>query len=381
MEEPEFIKRQTSLSANTVSFCRYLRTKGYEIGPNETADALSTLEILNPFQQAAAFQEALRVILSKNRQQFLQFHDHFATYWKELERALNDKTKDQKEKNNNKQPTKQEALLAIKNWLYNKPPETEEQSVATYSKVETFTSKSFAAFTEEELQEVTQAIRQIARKLARQLARRWESTTHHRYLDIRRTLRLSLRRGGTVLDLAFQRPRKEKWKLVLLCDVSQSMELYSRFLIQFMYAFQQVYPGIETFTFSTGLTRITDAMREKDPATALLEVGNTVTNWSGGTEIGKSLLAFTDRYARRLVHKNTLVFILSDGWDIGDTESLASAMSIIHRRAHRVVWLNPLAGNPDFKPEVKGMAAALPYIDVLAPAHNLDSLQRLYRYL
>lgn len=382
MANQNFIQRQTSLTGNMVAFCRYLRSKGFEIGPNETAEALLTLRLLNPFHQVEAFFNALRAILAKNQKQFLQFEELFTAYWKELDKALDAKIKEQRDRTVKSQQTKAAAFLSLKNWLYNKESALEEEGTATYSRVETFNSRSFTSFSRAELQEVEEAIRKIATRLARQLALRRKAQRKNGRLDIKKTLRLSLRRGGTILDLAFQKPKPEKWRIVILSDVSQSMELYSRFLLQFMYVFQNKYPrSIETFTFSTKLTRITHVLRHQNVNEALTAVGNEVTHWSGGTDIGRSLKSFYDRYGRRLLDPKTTVIILSDGWDVGETDILGYTMRQIQRKAQKVIWLNPLAGNPDYKPETKGMAAALPYVDVFTSGHSIESLKGLYQHL
>ena len=375
------IQRHTSLSANMVAFCQFLRSRGFKIGPSEIADTLLTLEILQPFSNVNTFELALQTILAKTHKQQSQFSALFQEYWKELEKALDSKVVDQKTKSPDKKPSKQEAFMALKNWLHGNKANEEEQEVATYSEVETFTSRSFTSFSDEELEEVVQIIRQIARKLARKVARRKQKSNKTQLLDIKRTLRLNLRRGGEIIDLVYRKPKKNKWKIILLCDISQSMELYSRFLIQFIYSFQSTYPNIETFVFSTSITRITEELKEEEAETALKNIGDKVTHWSGGTKIGDSLQEFVVKYAYKLLDSKTFVMILSDGWDIGDTQTLEESMQHIKRKSNKVIWLNPLAGNPNYTPNTKGMQTALPYIDIFASVHNIDSLKQIIKYV
>lgn len=158
------------------------------------------------------------------------------------------------------------------------------------------------------------------------------------------------------------------------------MDLYSQFLLQFSYAFQQNYRRIETFTFSTDLQRITPLLRGLDFQTALEGLQQQPLGWSGGTRIGVSLASLCQNY-RRLLTRQTIVIILSDGMDTGEIDLLSMSMHTIHRRVARVIWLNPLAGRPGYTPSARGMEAALPYIDVFASAHNVDSLRLLARYL
>ncbi len=167
----------------------------------------------------------------------------------------------------------------------------------------------------------------------------------------------------------------------MLCDVSKSMELYSTFLLQFLYAFQQVYQRMETFTFSTSLQRITPLLRQKHfgEALELLSVENE--GWNSGTRIGESLNTFVTDYSNKLIDSRTIVIILSDGWDTGNIEMLKQSMHQIHIKAKKVIWLNPLAGYNNYRPEVAGMKAAMPFVDIFAPVYNLASLRRLAKWI
>jgi uncharacterized protein with von Willebrand factor type A (vWA) domain len=158
------------------------------------------------------------------------------------------------------------------------------------------------------------------------------------------------------------------------------MELYSRFLLQFLHALQNSFASVETFVFATRLSRITTQLRGARYRDALRDLGRDVRDWSGGTRIGAALHAFADIY-RKLVDRRTIVLIASDGWDVGNPEVLGDAMRALSRRAGRIIWLNPLMGAGDFTPATRGMQAVLPYIDILAPGHSLDALRRLVRDL
>ena len=382
MSGSELIKRQTVLSANIVAFCRYLRQRKYAIGPAEEADALRALEVVDPFADPGRFRLVLQATLAKTRKQQLQFKELYDKYWSELNRALDSRSREVPEPAQRQQST-QEAFLALKNWLYgNRQSPKEETGIATYSIQEVVNTRDFATMTEAEMAEVAKLIQEIAKKLARQYSRRHRVTKKLKRLDIRRTLRLNLRRGGEILDLAYTRPKQNKWQIVLLCDVSQSMELYSRFLIQFLYAFQNGYRHIETFVFSTSLTRISKELQDDDYQEAMKKVGDKVTHWSGGTKIGASLHQFIKNYGSRVLSGKSVVLIMSDGWDTGDLELLESGMRQIKRKCGKVLWLNPLAGNPNYAPfEVGGMQVAFPYIDVFTSGHNVESLKDLIRHL
>lgn len=378
---PDIIQRHTELSANILAFCRFLRRKGFALGPAEEADALRALEALTPFGNPEAFRLTLRAALTRSRSQQLAFDELYAQYFRELDKALNSKRKEgaPEKKAGKKQP--QPSLQALKSWLHGNRQQEDTTELATYSAGETLTRKDFSAFTEDELGEVVRVIHLIARSLALRFSRRKAKSKTPAGLDLRRTLRLNLRRGGEILDLAFRKPQRHRQQIVLLCDVSKSMDLYSRFLVQFIFAFQNAYRRIETFVFSTSLHRVTRQLKQRDYHSALEDLADAVPGWSGGTRIGESLHTFVEQYAGKLLNRQTIVIILSDGWDTGDARLLADSMRKIHGKAAKVIWLNPLAGSPDYRAEVKGMQAALPFIDVFASAHNVESLRQIVKYL
>jgi uncharacterized protein len=190
-----------------------------------------------------------------------------------------------------------------------------------------------------------------------------------------------LKYGDTIIELARRKKKIRKPRIVLICDVSRSMDSYSRFLLQFIYAFQNSLGKVESFVFSTSLTRVTDYFKHEDIGDALERIAREVHDWSGGTRIGQSLRAFNRDYGQKMVDHNTIVLILSDGLDTGDAEILGEAMEDLAQRACKVIWLNPLLGSQDYRPLARGMSTALPHVDVFAPAHNLASLQELGRHL
>jgi uncharacterized protein with von Willebrand factor type A (vWA) domain len=239
-------------------------------------------------------------------------------------------------------------------------------------------SQDFSTFSAEQLDEVFRLTVLIAKRLARRISRRRRPVRRKGKVDLRRTLRANLTRGE-ILELRFRARRRRKVRLVLLCDVSGSMDLYSRFLLQFLFALQSVFGRVETFAFSTRLTRITDHLKARSYRQVLRRLAE-VRDWSGGTRIGESLAQFNREWPM-LVDRRTIVIVLSDGWDTGDPDVLASELLRIKRRAARVIWLNPLLGNPSYEPLTRGMVAALPLVDQFAAAHNLASLRALAGHL
>jgi uncharacterized protein len=250
----------------------------------------------------------------------------------------------------------------------------EPLSVPAASAIEALVGRDFATFGAEQLDEILRLTLKIARRLAHRITRRRRPVRRRGRVDLRRTLRANLTKGD-LIDLRFRERKRKKVRLLLLCDVSGSMDLYSRFLLQFLFALQSVFGRVETFTFSTRLTRITDHLRARSYRQVLRRLSE-VRDWSGGTKIGESL-AQLNREWPQLVDRRTIVIVLSDGWDTGEPDLLAEALLRIKRRAGRVIWLNPLLGNPSYEPLTRGMAAALPLVDHFAPGHNLAALRDL----
>jgi uncharacterized protein with von Willebrand factor type A (vWA) domain len=265
--------------------------------------------------------------------------------------------------------------LALEGWEEDAAGDDGEPlDVPAASDRETLITKDFSTFSPDQLDEVYRLTVQIARRLARRISRRRRPVRRRGRVDLRRTLRANLTRGD-LIELRYRERRRRKVRLVLLCDVSGSMDLYSRFLLQFLFALQNVFGRVETFAFSTRLTRITDHLRGRSYRHVLQRL-REVGDWSGGTRIGDSLAEFVRRWSA-LVDRRTIVIVLSDGWDTGEPDVLAGALARIKRRAARVIWLNPLLGNPSYEPLTRGMAAALPLVDHFAAAHNLAALRRL----
>ena len=373
------------LSANLVGFCRYLRLNGLNPGMGEQIDALRALEEVD-FKNKHLFRIALRTALAKSSKEQEIFDEHFHPFWDVWDNAENLYHKSNAKKEESSVITienkpKSQSFVSISDWLNDDDFAEEEKNSAGYSPFETESERDFSTFKADELAEVMRLINEVGRVLATRFSRRTMITKKRGLFDFRRTMRLSLRRGGEILDLAHCRRRRQRLKLVLLCDVSKSMDIYSLFLIQFIYAFQSVYRRIETFVFGTNLHQITDILRDEELSDALDYLSRTVKDWSGGTKIGASLEQFVSNYGIKLVDSQTVVLIISDGWDTGEVDLLEKNMHYLQKNSRYVLWLNPLKGSPGFQPTTRGMQAALPYIDFFASAHNIISLRNLVRQL
>jgi uncharacterized protein with von Willebrand factor type A (vWA) domain len=253
----------------------------------------------------------------------------------------------------------------------------ETRASPTYSPREVLLRKDFADFTEEELEKAKRLIQGLAWRLDRRLTRRVvRAPKRTGYLDLRRAVRGNMKHGGEIVKLAWRRRKSKPRPLIVICDISGSMEAYSRLFLHFIFALAQEARRIEAFLFGTRLTYITPALRQGDVDDALQKMSELVLDWSGGTRIGASLRTFNYRWSRRVLGRGAVAIIISDGWDRGDLDLLAREMGRLRRSVSRLIWLNPLSGAPDYQPLVGGIQRALPYVDDFLPLHNLMSLEK-----
>ncbi len=233
----------------------------------------------------------------------------------------------------------------------------------------------------EELAKVYELARRLAARIKQRLTRRERVHAKGRRLDLRNTIHRSLAYGGTPMRLAFRARRTKPMRLVIFLDVSGSMSLYSTFFIRFIRGVIDNFRHADAFVFHTRLVHIGPALRERNLERAIERLGLMSAGWSGGTRIGESLATFDRNYAEGTLNRRTIVIVVSDGYDTGPPELLAKQVRLLHRRARLVIWLNPMIGWRGYEPVAAGMAAALPHIDLFAPAHNIESLAALEPYL
>ena len=258
--------------------------------------------------------------------------------------------------------------------------DTEEHKVGVtlaYTASETLRTRDFGSFSYDEVQQARVMMRQMRWRPAMRRTRRTQRTKQRGRVDMRRVIRDSLRFGGEPVHLAYRRPRQRQRPLVVLCDISGSMDRYSRMLLQFVHTLNEGVGMVESFVFGTRLTRVTRLLRSKDVDDAVALVSKQVLDWSGGTRIGNTIREFNVKWSRRVMSRGPVVLIISDGWDRGDPTLLSKEMARLQRSCHRLIWLNPLLGNARYQPLTQGMQAALPYIDDFLPVHNLLSVEQL----
>jgi uncharacterized protein with von Willebrand factor type A (vWA) domain len=351
---------RSDLSENVIDFARLLRANDFIVSPAEVQDGLRALGVVD-ISDRVEFYLALRSVFLWDRDRQAEYDELFERFWGMW--ALDERAM-----------PKEQVTTKMGAEGGTRPG---EQSEISYSPAEILMQQDFSQFQPEELGAVARACVAIARRIATRKSRRVRVTARGKRIDPRRTIRRNVKYGGYVLELSRLERRIRKPRIVLICDVSRSMEQYSVFLLQFIHSMQNVIGRVESFVFSTALHRVSGYFKHSDILTAVDDIAHDVPDWSGGTRIGESLQTFNNNYARRLVDGRTVVIILSDGLDTGQADVLSEEMEALHRRAARVIWLNPLLGKPGYEPVARGMVAALPHIDVFASAHNLASLQKL----
>lgn len=365
----------TVFTDNLVHFVRYLRARGIETVPGTGAELANAIELLGLSNRDDAY-HAFRAMTVTRREDLPVFDDAFAVFfghgWRQPRPRL---------------ITPPERVTVQVPTLGSDAPdlpeddirETTEQLGASHA--ERLAKRDFSELTPEEIAKVRRLIARMIWHPADALSRRWVADVRGRRPDMRRTLRNIVGPESDLLPMEFSARKPRKRPLVILADVSGSMEKYAEMILYFAHAAPARMGRVETFVFSTRLTRVTHELRRRDPAAALRLVAESVHDWSGGTRIGETLETFNRRWSRRVTRGGPVGVIISDGWDRGDPVLLKEQMARFHRSVHRVVWLNPLAGREGYAPETRGMRIALPYIDDFLPSASLSDLSEVVRLL
>ncbi|MGH7765997.1 MAG: vWA domain-containing protein, partial [Candidatus Binatia bacterium] len=339
-----------------IAFSRVLKELGIKIGLSQVLDTSRAVEFVD-IGSREDFRAALRSNLVANKEEMPVFERAFELFWRagpaeEFFTETSDipSLPSEEVKIEQGRGESAEDLASLSGAEAGRDGDSEQISIPTYSPSESLGKKDFSDLGIEESRAMSRAILLIATKIATQMSRRKKRAAKGDEVDPRSTMRRSVKYGGEVIELARRKRRIKKTRVVLLCDVSGSMDCYSRFLIQFMYGLQNELWGVETFVFSTLLSRITHLIRSKEIAGALERISHSVLGWSGGTNIGRSLAAFNRDFAPSLVTHRTVVVIISDGWDRGDVSLLEREMQKLKRRCYRIVWLNPLLASENYEP-------------------------------
>jgi len=367
---------ERDLVTHVAEFAARLRERGIRAGLSDEADAAAALTLVDVSDRSEV-RRALAIalkILPRDRDVFGELFDRF---WSgEAGPETRGLEADERRTEDRAAPRSRGGRGVAR------PEDAWERETARgdtpgYSPEALLRSKPFDECGPADLAAMERILARLTWRLATKRSRRLVPTRGRGRVDPRRSFRDAVETDGELLRLARRARAIEETRLVVLCDTSGSMDPHTRFLLSFLLALKKVAPSTELFAFNTELVRLTPWVSPGKLAATLERLSVSVADWSGGTKIGECLERFVERYRDELVDHRTVVVIVSDGLDRGDTAALARAMRAIRSRARRVIWLNPLMGDPRFEPTQRGMEAALPYLDVLAPAHDLESLERL----
>ena len=361
----------TAIVRHVVTFGRVLREVGIEVGPGRVVDAVRGLGAVDLTRQEDVYFTLRQTLVSRHDELEL-FDRAFVAWFLRGPVAPLVRQRDQRRL----------AELLVSGSLTTESdaaePEPGDAPVELgASSHELLREKDFAEMTADEFERCRRLIAALARTRPRRASRRRAPDPRGDRLDFRRLVRRSLRSGGDPVEQAWRARKVVPRKLVLLCDVSGSMDAYSRALLLFLHAVVGTGRGVEAFGFGTRLSRLTPDLATRDPEAALARATANVVDWGSGTRIGASLKEFNDLYGRRALSRGAVVVVVSDGWDRDDPVLLGREMAKLARAAYAVVWVNPLKGNPEYQPLAGGMRAALPFVDRFLPGHNLRSLEEL----
>ncbi len=383
ISESFLIRPRGNLLRNLVLFARLLRSVGVPASPDQLVDLVRALPLLD-LRRKDEFKDASRATLVTSREQAEIFDRTFDLFWRAWSTEEQPMPRPARCKRRHRKKTERitggrasEDTEEAEPEGQEQPDDAEPDTLMTYSAVEVLREKDFAKLSEEEVHSVTALIHTIAWRPDLRRSRRKRRAAHGAHLDLRRALRYGLRYGGETIKLAWQRPKLKRRPLVVLCDISGSMALYSRVLLQFLYAITNGLERVEAFAFGTRLTHLTRQLQQADIDEALHQAAGVVNDWGGGTRIGESLKTFNYDWARRVLGHGSTVLIISDGWDRGDLTLLDREIRRLQLSCHRLIWLNPLLGAPEYKPLAQGIQTVLPFIDDFLPVHNVTSLERL----
>ena len=371
--------RQGEILSHVLLFARRLKKKGLKITPGRVMDAVRSLEVID-LSRRQDFSSALRANLVSSREDVAVFDELLEQFFSPKPELPLDLEAPAGEEVVADEETEEEDLRSTSQQWELSPAEEggeEERLPSGYSPKEALMVKEFGQFPPEDQKALGRELLRLLSQIASRVSRRRKPSSKGREIHFPRTMRKAVRYGGEILELVRRRRKIKPMKVIVICDVSGSMDASTRFILQFFFGLQKIFPRSETLVFSTRLTRITDILRHYRWGEALTAMGKRVQDWSGGTQIGQCLHLFNERYARTLAAQSAVVILISDGWDRGEPELLDVEMKRIKRKARRVIWMNPLLGSPEYRPLCQGMRTALPYVDHFLPASTLRGLKSL----
>ncbi len=369
----------TGLTESIVAFAGFSRSHGLNIGLQETQDALRAADT-GLLVKDESFRFGLKSLFSHSPEEGLLFDQLFSLYWDTNPTDMADRKG--KVTLQGTVVKKANASLIMLGQGRTEPGEEEEaKSVTGANETERLKHTDLSRVNVLDAEKLELIARKLFREMALRVRRRQKASRQKGKINLRKTIRRSMSYGGEPLDLLRMEPAPKKQRLIVLLDVSGSMDKYSFYLLRFVCAMKEYFRQMEAFVFSTSLVRISKALQQERLDLVLQRISTMSENWSGGTRIGASLKEFNALYGKRMLNGSPLLVIMSDGLDTGDSAVLRSEMAYLQRRVRKVVWLNPLKGMQGYAPTAKGMQAALPLVDEFRTAHNLQSILELENLL
>jgi uncharacterized protein with von Willebrand factor type A (vWA) domain len=376
------------LAENILYFARALRAAGMPVGPGAVLDALEAVSVAR-IGTREDFYWTLHAVFVKRHEHTILFDQAFQLFFRRrgyLDKLIASMLPDTLPATAKAPPPPgaqriQEALFSGVNSREEDSKDVEVEARLTVSEREVLQKKDFAQMTAAEILAAKEAIARLALPLDLVKTRRLASARRGAMIDVRRTLRSSLKAGGAVIDLKYLGPREKEPPIVALLDISGSMSQYTRLFLHFLHAITDARKRVTTFLFGTRLTNVSRAIRQRDPDEALAACSAHVVDWSGGTRIASSLRDFNKRWSRRVLGQGAVVLLITDGLERDADDTLAFEMDRLHRSCRRLIWLNPLLRFDGFEARAKGVRTILPHVDELRPIHNLDSMAELVRVL
>jgi len=366
-----------SISGSIIAFGQFLRSYNMNVGMQEMQDALLAIKELD-ITNYNTFKFALKPLFCASPEDRLLFEKLFVLFWNTNPLDLNEKSNTKVRGASKKRDPG--SLVMMGKGAAGKQDE-EGKNVSGANAAERLRTTDFSKINEIDAKQLEQISDQLFKEMALRLRRRMQQSNRRGQINLRRTIRKSLNYGGEAIDLSYRFKKPKKQRLIVLLDVSGSMDKYSFFLLRFLFALREHFRQMEAFIFSTKLVRISSILAQNQLETALLFLSQQARNWSSGTKIGDCLTEFNDKYGKRLLNGSPVFIVLSDGLDTGLPDILGKELQKIRRRSKRIIWLNPLKGMKDYQPVQRGIKEALPSLDDFMSAHNLNSLLELENIL
>jgi len=368
-----------NIADNVVGFARALRAAGIPVGPGAVIDAMNALQVIEIGNRRDVY-TTLEAIFVKRHEHALIFAQAFDLFFRAAEewKSMLDSVPLPDHARKKPPPASRRVQEALAQPSMREEPQVQEQDLRlSVSDKEILQKKDFAQMSAAEIAQVTRAIEKMRLPQAELETRRYRPDAHGQRLDMRRTLRASLRTGGEIVDIRKLGRIQKPAPIVALLDISGSMSEYTRLFLHFLHAITDARKRVSVFLFGTRLTNVTRALRARDPDEALASCSQSVEDWAGGTRIASSLHAFNKLWARRVLGQGAIVLLISDGLEREADSKLAFEMDRLHRSCRRLIWLNPLLRFGGFEPKAQGIRTMLPHVDEFRPVHNLSSIEGL----